>query len=110
MRNVTETVESVVSSARRLVGMNASADTRREAFSQEFGKYPPYKEASEMDREQFALDVVRPVLTQHALVAQEAGPRSPGASAAFGRAYQVAVDMGLAEKGQTYRDYLDHQE
>jgi hypothetical protein len=107
MRNVTGTVESIVSSARRLVGMNTSADTRREAFSQEFGKYPPYKEASKADRDQFVLDVVRPVLTERAQVVQNGAAGAGGDE--FGRAYQVAVDMGLAGKGQTYRDYLDQQ-
>lgn len=100
------TVESIVSSARRLVGMNASADSSREAFSQEFGTFPPYKEASKADRETFMLDVVHPVLTQRAQAVQDSGP---AAGEAFGRAYQVAVDMGLAEKGQTYRDYLGRQ-
>lgn len=107
MRTVSGTVESFVSSARRLVGMRPTADSSRAAFSQEFGAYPPYKEASKADREAFMLDVVRPVLIERAQAARDSGP---AAGEAFGRAYRVAVDMGLAEKGQTYRDYLDHQE
>ncbi len=107
MRNVSGTVESIVSSARRLVGMNASADSSREAFSQEFGTYPPYKEASKADREAFMLDVVRPVLIQRAQAVRDGGP---AAGEAFGRAHRVATNMGLAVRGQTYRDYLDHQE
>ncbi len=31
------------------------------------------------------------------------------ADEAFDRAHQVAVAIGLAEKGQIYQDYLDHQ-
>ena len=106
MRSVTGTVESLVSSARRLVRMDGSADTRRDAFSQEFGTHPPYKEASKLDREQFAATSVRPVLAQRAQAVQDG---AQGAGEAFGRAYQVAVDMGLAEQGKTHRDYLDQQ-
>ena len=111
MRSVTGTVESIVSSARRLVRLDRSADTRRHDFSQAFGKYPPYQEASNLDREQFVLEVVRPVLAQRAQAVQDgvqrAGPGSRVGTDAFARAYQVAVDMGLAEKDRTYRDYLD---
>lgn len=106
MRTVSGTVESLISSARRLVGMNASADSSREAFSQEFGKYPPYKEASNADREAFALDVVQPVLTERAQAVRESAPAT---GEAFARAYRVAVDMGLAVKGQTYKNYLNRQ-
>lgn len=107
MRTISGTVESIVNNARRLVGMHASADTQREAFSREFGTYPPYKEASKTDREVFALDVVQPVLTERA---QAVRASAPATGEAFGRAHRVAVDMGLAVKGQTYRDYLDRQE
>jgi hypothetical protein len=54
---------------------------------------------------------VRPVLVERAHAvedgAQGAGAGTPAASEAFGRAYQVDVDMGLAARGRTYRDYLD---
>ena len=111
MHRLTGATRSIVGKARRLVRLDATPDKRRQAFSQEFGHYPPYQEASESEREQFGREVVRPVLTQRAqAVQQSADQRQQEADEAFARAYQVAVDMGLAEKGQTYQDYLGQQE
>jgi hypothetical protein len=120
MRTFSGTLESIMGGARRLVGRSAPADTRRESFAQEFGQHPPYREASTSQREQFAQNVVTPELSLRARAvsqANQAGGQQLAsgamnqphreASEAFARAYQVAVDMGLAEKGRTYRDYLD---
>jgi hypothetical protein len=120
MRTLTGTVDSLLGSARRLVGKSASSDTQREAFSQEFGQHPPYKEATQAQRDQFVRETVTPVLSQRAQAVQqasEAGAKRFDSNAAtqvqseandtFVKAYKVAVDMGLAEKGRTYRDYLD---
>ncbi|HYH12733.1 MAG TPA: hypothetical protein VD789_10300 [Thermomicrobiales bacterium] len=115
MQQLTGAFESIVSKARRLVNIDASPDKRRNDFSKEFGHVPPYREASAAEREQFARDVVRPVLVERAQAVQPAGDvggsvsqATPGeASESFNRAYLVATDMGLAEKGRTYRDYLD---
>ncbi len=120
MRTLTETVESMLGSARRLVGKTASADTQRETFSREFGVPPPYREATQAQRDRFVQDTVTPVLAQRARAvrqASEAGAKRFDSNAAaqvqaeandtFARAYKVAVDVGLAEKGRTYRDYLD---
>jgi hypothetical protein len=106
MRSITGTVGSIVNSARRMAGMDGSADSSREAFTQEFGTHPPYQEASKLDREQFVATVVRPELAQRAQAMQDG---AHGAGEAFARAYQVAVDTGLVAKGQTYRDYVDQQ-
>lgn len=115
---ITVTVESIVSGARRLVHIGASADSRRLAFSQEFGQYPPYQEASPLEREQFAQEVVDPVLTKRAQAVQDSRHESVAgaldqpqrdAYEAFVRAHQVAVDMGLARKDQVHRDYLGPQ-
>lgn len=97
----------------RRVRLDATPDTRRQAFQEAFGHYPPHHEATASEREQFVREVVQPVLTQRAQEVQEATSGSVDqatreANEAFARAYQVAVDMGLAEKGQTYQDYLDH--
>lgn len=120
MRTLTETVESMLGSARRLVGKSASADTQRETFSREFGVPPPYQEATPAQRDQFVRETVTPELSQRAQAvrqASEAGAKRFDSNAAaqvqseandtFVRAYKVAVDMGLAQKGRTYRDYLD---
>lgn len=107
MHRLTDAFGSVAGKVRRLVRLDATPDTRRQVFRDEFGQNPPQHEASTSVREQFAREVVRPVLVQRAQAVQDG---AAGAGEAFTRAYQVAVDMGLATKGQTYRDYLERPE
>ena len=107
MHRLTDVVGSVVGTVRRLARLDATPDTRRQVFREEFGQNPPQYEASASAREQFAREVVRPVLDQRAHAVQDG---AAGAGEAFTRAYRVAVDMGLVEKGQTHRDYLDPNE
>lgn len=119
MERLSGAIGSVVDKARRMVGIGATGEARRQTFLREFGKYPAHFEASPAEREEIRREVVQPVLAQRARAvqqaAQERGPSSaagtgdqpqPEAEAAFARAYQAAVDLGLAEKGRTYRDYL----
>ena len=111
MDRLTGAVGAVVGRVRRLVRLDATPDKRRQVFRAEFGQNPPPHEATAAEQEQFRREVVRPVLMERAQAVQQAaqGQWQQEANEAFGRTYQVAVDMGLAEKGQTYQDFLDHE-
>lgn len=119
MHRLTATVGPLVGKARRMTRRGPSAEERRQAFYREFGQYPPNYEASKSERERFGREVARPVLTQRAQAVQQAeqdrvdhsfsrtvDQTKREAEEAFARAYRLAVDLKLAEKGQTYQDYL----
>jgi hypothetical protein len=107
MQQLTGAVESVVDKVRRLVRRGPSAEDQRQPFYREFGQYPPDFEAPKSERERFGREVVQPVLAQRAQAVQQADAQTQrGADEAFDRAYQLAVGLKLAKKGQTFQDYL----
>lgn len=119
MHRLTGTVGSLVGKAQRMTRRGPSAEERRQTFYREFGQYPPDHEAPKSERERVGREVVRPRLTQraHAVWQAEQDRVQPSVSRtvdqtkqeaeeAFARAYQLAVGLKLAEKGQTYQDYL----
>jgi len=84
-----------------------TAEDQRQTFYREFGQYPPNFEAPKSELERFGREVVQPVLTQRAQAVQQANEQTKrAADEAFARAYQVAVGLKVAKKGQTYQDYL----
>ena len=110
MQQLSGAVDTIVGKARKLMGRSAASDTQRQVFIEEFGEAPPYHEATASERELFTREVVRPVLTERAQAVHDAGQQAGSeAGLAFARAYRVATDMGLVDKGHTYRNYLVHQ-
>jgi hypothetical protein len=107
MQQLTRAVESVVDKVRRAIRRGPSAEDQRQTFYREFGQYPPNFEAPKTELERFSREVVQPVLTQRAQAVQQPDAQTKQeAEEAFARAYQLAVGLKLAKKGQTYQDYL----
>jgi hypothetical protein len=107
MQRLTGAVESVVDNLRRMARRGPSGEDQRQTFYREFGQYPPNFEAPKSERERFGREVVQPVLTQRAQAVQQADAQTKRtADEAFARAYQLAVGLKVAKKGQTYQDYL----
>jgi hypothetical protein len=107
MQRLTEAVESVVDKVRRVMHRGASAEDQRQTFYREFGQYPPNFEAPKSELERFGREVVQPVLMQRAQAVQQADAQTKrAADEAFVRAYQLAVGLKVAKKGQTFQDYL----
>src|SRR5687768_14027105 len=107
MQRLTGAVESVVDKLRQVTHRGPSADDQRQTFYREFGQYPPNFETSKSELELYGRKVVQPVLTQRAQAVQQADEQTKrAADEAFTRAYQLAVGLKVAKKGQTYQDYL----
>jgi hypothetical protein len=119
MQRLIGSLGSITASARQLIQRGSSREDRRQAFHHEFGKYPAHFEATPGERSLFASEVVHPVLVRRARAIDErmSAPNAqvghattdPGPhddEGAFRRAYQLAVELNLADKGLTYRDFL----
>jgi hypothetical protein len=119
MQSLANARQIFTASIQKLLGGSSSSADRRQAFKTEFGFFPVASEAPEAERTVFAHESVRPVLQQRASVinhlAQEATdttkPPVTDASrlakqAAFNRAYRLATDLKLAEKGLSYQAFL----
>ncbi len=91
--------------ARRLFQRSPSAETRRLAFQQEFGQFPPHFEATPAEREEFTRTIVQPLLIQRAQEIDRSGS-APETRVAFDRAYESAVSLKLTGTGKTYADFL----
>jgi hypothetical protein len=108
MQQLTGAVESVVDKVRRAIRRGPSGEDQRQTFYREFGQYPPNFEAPKSERERFGQEVVQPVLTRRAQAVQQADEQTKhAADEAFVRAYQLAVGLKFAQRGQTYQEYLE---
>ena len=108
----------ITASIQKLVRGDASAE-RRQAFRAEFGFFPLASGAAKSEQAIFADESIRPVLQQRAnvihLLSQEAADTAMQSvtdasrhekQASFNRAYRLAADLHLAEKGLSYQDFI----